>query len=83
MDWKNYSLKTQNADWAFLDEMLRRSKIKKFELSDFLKIINTKDMSSKIGVVIIYTNKYFFQILMKLFGLNDFKNKPYINFFAV
>ncbi|WP_273706541.1 hypothetical protein [Leuconostoc mesenteroides] len=37
MDWKNYSLKTQNADWAFLDEMLRRSKIKKFVLSDFFE----------------------------------------------
>ncbi|MGR8824701.1 hypothetical protein [Leuconostoc mesenteroides] len=37
MDWKNYSLQTQNADWAFLDEMLRRSKNKKFELSDFFE----------------------------------------------
>ncbi|UUE17319.1 hypothetical protein LQZ13_07450 [Leuconostoc mesenteroides] len=37
MDWENYSLQTQNADWAFLDEMLRRSKSKKFELSDFFE----------------------------------------------
>ncbi|MGO0154150.1 hypothetical protein ACTL31_00965 [Leuconostoc mesenteroides] len=37
MDWKNYSLQTQNADWAFLDEMLRRSKSQKFELSNFFE----------------------------------------------
>lgn len=42
MDWKNYSLQTQNADWAFLDEMLRRSKSKKIRVIRFFRKLSTQ-----------------------------------------